>query len=92
MYHNVIRTVMLGVLLLPMTLSANAAPLPSTQQQQFENGISSQKRLQQQMQQDQKLQQQRLNQSIQQNSAARQQQLRQQQQQTQQRVMPSTTP
>ncbi|MFP1926148.1 hypothetical protein [Lonsdalea quercina] len=92
MYHNVIRTVMLGVLLLPMTMSANAAPLPSTQQQQFENGISSQKRLQQQMQQDQKLQQQRLNQSIQQNSAARQQQLRQQQQQTQQSVMPSTTP
>ncbi|MFP1740415.1 hypothetical protein [Lonsdalea quercina] len=92
MYHNVIRTVMLGVLFLPMTMSANAAPLPSTQQQQFENGISSQKRLQQQMQQDQKLQQQRLNQSIQQNSAARQQQLRQQQQQTQQHVMPSTTP
>ncbi|UYA58414.1 YhhA [Pectobacterium sp. F1-1] len=61
---------------LPLVASANTTQAP-TPQQQFENGISSQKQLQQTMQQNQKLQQQQLNQQLQQ----RNQQLNQQRQQ-----------
>lgn len=63
-----------------------ANPQAPTPQQQFESGISSQKRLQQQMQQNQQSQQQRLNQDLQQRNREQQRQLQQQLQQNQQRT------
>lgn len=65
-----------ALLCLPLMASANTTQAP-TPQQQFENGISSQKQLQKSMQQSQQLQQQQLNQQLQQ----RNQQLNQQRQQ-----------
>lgn len=78
--------------LISLGAQANNPPVPSPQQQQYENGINSQKRLQQQMQQSQQLQQQRMNQDIQQRSREQQQQLQRQMQQNQQRTQQSTPP
>ncbi|MEH2922258.1 hypothetical protein ACFFL1_15160 [Samsonia erythrinae] len=78
---------------LPMMASANATQAP-TPQQQFDNGISSQKQLQQNMQQSQKLQQQQLNQQLQQRNQHLQQQRQQQLQkdlQRSQRTIPPQT-
>lgn len=80
----------LTALLLTAPLSivalSNNASAPSPQQQQFENGIATQKRLQQQMQTDQKLHQQQLNQQVQQQQRQQQQQLQQKLQQDRQRL------
>ncbi|WP_210423904.1 DUF2756 domain-containing protein [Dickeya sp. CFBP 2040] len=79
------------MLLLSLPWLALAATQPiSPQQQQFENGISSQKRLLQEMQQNQQLQQQLLNQEIQQRSRDQQQQLQQQLEQNRQRIQQSS--
>ncbi|AJC68127.1 MULTISPECIES: DUF2756 domain-containing protein [Dickeya] len=76
--------------LLSLPLLAQAATQTiSPQQQQFENGISSQKRLLQEMQQSQQFQQQQLNQDIQQRSREQQQQLQQQLEQNRQRIQQS---
>ncbi|WP_033576737.1 DUF2756 domain-containing protein [Dickeya chrysanthemi] len=78
------------MVLLGLPLLAQAATQPiSPQQQQFENGISSQQRLLQQMQQNQQMQQQLLNQEIQQRSREQQQQLQQQLEQNRQRIQQS---
>ncbi|GKW43206.1 MULTISPECIES: hypothetical protein [Pectobacterium] len=76
---------------LPLLASANTPQAP-TPQQQFENGISSQKQLQQNMQQNQKLQQQQLNQQLQQRNQQLQQQRQQQLQQDLQRSQRTTPP
>ncbi|MCA6951750.1 hypothetical protein [Pectobacterium polaris] len=80
-----------GLLSLPLLASANTPQAP-TPQQQFENGISSQKQLQQNMQQNQKLQQQQLNQQLQQRNQQLQQQRQQQLQQDLQRSQRTTPP
>ncbi|MDG0802392.1 hypothetical protein [Pectobacterium polaris] len=76
---------------LPLLASANTPQAP-TPQQQFENGISSQKQLQQNMQQNQKLQQQQLNQQLQQRNQQLQQQRQQQLQNDLQRSQRTTPP
>jgi TolA-binding protein len=76
---------------LPLLANANTPQAP-TPQQQFENGISSQKQLQQNMQQNQKLQQQQLNQQLQQRNQQLQQQRQQQLQQDLQRSQRTTPP
>ncbi|MCA7013383.1 DUF2756 domain-containing protein [Dickeya dadantii] len=78
------------MLLLSLPLLAQAATQQiSPQQQQFDNGISSQKRLLQEMQQNQALQQQQLNSDIQQRSREQQRQLQQQLEQNRQRIQQS---
>ncbi|AOR62979.1 hypothetical protein [Pectobacterium wasabiae] len=80
-----------ALLCLPLLAGANTTQAP-TPQQQFENGISSQKQLQQSMQQSQQLQQQRLNQQLQQRNQQLQQQRQQQIQQDLQRSQRTTPP
>ncbi|AUH02391.1 hypothetical protein CWC46_03395 [Prodigiosinella confusarubida] len=68
-------------MLLPLAVQAGNAQAPSAQQKEFDNGISSQKKLLQNMQQNQKIHQQSLNQDIKQRSREQQQQLQLQLQQ-----------
>ncbi|KHN51558.1 hypothetical protein [Pectobacterium fontis] len=80
-----------ALLSLPFLASANTTQAP-TPQQQFDNGISSQKQLQQNMQQSQKLQQQQLNQQLQQRNQQLQLQRQQQLQKDLQRAQKATPP
>lgn len=88
------KTFLIGAALLglPLLTSANTTQAPTSQQQQFENGISSQKQLQQNMQQSQKLQQQQLNQQLQQRNQQLQQQRQQQLQKDLERSQRTTPP
>ncbi|WP_191091631.1 DUF2756 domain-containing protein [Affinibrenneria salicis] len=82
---------MLGLsALLAGTVQAGTTPAP-TQQQQFENGISSQKQLQQKMQQNQQIQKQSLNQQMQNTQRQQQQQLQSQLQRDLQRSQQNQT-
>ncbi|QCR10052.1 hypothetical protein EH207_17025 [Brenneria rubrifaciens] len=76
---------------LPLTTQANTTKVPSTQQR-LENGITSQRKLEQNMQQSQQLQQQRLNQQLQQRNSQLQQQRQQQLQRDRQRTQQTTPP
>ncbi|AOR60716.1 hypothetical protein [Pectobacterium parmentieri] len=91
MKHPKTALVCAALFCLPLLASANATQAP-TPQQQFENGISSQKQLQQSMQQSQQLQQQRLNQQLQQRNQQLQQQRQQQLQKDLQRSQRTTPP
>ncbi|QTF10433.1 hypothetical protein HC231_22810 [Brenneria izadpanahii] len=91
MKHAITLTALLFALFsLPLVTQADAAKAPSTQQQQYENGINSQKQLQQRMQQNQQLQKQQLNQQLQQRNSQLQQQQQQQLQQQQKRIQQAT--
>ncbi|EHD23610.1 MULTISPECIES: hypothetical protein [Brenneria] len=98
MKHAITSTALLFALFsLPLVTRADAVKAPSVQQQQYENGINSQKQLQQRMQQNQQLHKQQLNQQLQQRNTQLQQQQKQQLQQdkqrgTQQRMLPRQTP
>ncbi|MDX5630876.1 MULTISPECIES: hypothetical protein [unclassified Brenneria] len=82
----------LALLSLPLVTLADAVKAPSAQQQQYENGINSQKQLQQRMQQNQQLQKQQLNQQLQQRNSQLQQQQKQQLQQEKQRAQQKALP
>lgn len=96
MKHAKLMGLSLALLSLPLVTLADAVKAPSTQQQQYENGINSQKQLQQRMQQNQQTQQQQLKQQLQQRNSQlqqqRQQQLQQQQQRSRQAVPPTQSP
>ncbi|MCG8709536.1 hypothetical protein JHU04_002784 [Brenneria sp. 4F2] len=81
-----------ALLSLPLVTLADAVKAPSVQQQQYENGINSQKQLQQRMQQNQQVQKQQLNQQLQQRNSQLQQQQKQQLQQQKQRSVQQQTP
>lgn len=75
MKHAITSTALLFALFsLPLVTRADAVKAPSVQQQQYENGINSQKQLQQRMQQNQQLHKQQLNQQLQQRNTQLQQQ------------------
>ncbi|RLM26712.1 hypothetical protein BIY29_05085 [Brenneria alni] len=76
-----------ALLFLPLA-GWSANPQTPSAQQQYENGINSQKQLQQRMQQNQQGQKQQLNQQLQQRNTQLQQQRQQQLEQERQRSTP----
>ncbi|MBJ7222123.1 MULTISPECIES: hypothetical protein [unclassified Brenneria] len=92
-YSFTLTTLLSALFLLPLAGQAANPQTPSAQQQ-YENGISSQKQLQQRMQQNQQGQKQQLNQQLQQRNTQLQQQRQQQlelerQRSTQQKMLPT---